>query len=129
MEHLRERLRANGEADAETRGFREIASNAADAARVAASAAQLAERTNASVTRLGETSSQIGNVVALSRSKATRRTTGARRSRRRVRGPLLLAGRYRHLMALQPARLRRPALTAPPWPWPASKLSTVHHSS
>jgi methyl-accepting chemotaxis protein len=45
--------------------IREIASNAADAAKVAASAADLAASTNASVGRLGESSSQIGNVVAL----------------------------------------------------------------
>jgi len=46
-----------------TASIREIARSAADAARVAGEAVSLAASTNATVTKLGESSTQIGNVI------------------------------------------------------------------
>ncbi len=46
-----------------TASIREIAKNAADAARVAGQAVKVAERTNASVGKLGESSGEIGKVI------------------------------------------------------------------
>lgn len=43
--------------------IKEIAKNAADAARVAASAVKIAESTNSTITKLGESSLEIGNVI------------------------------------------------------------------
>jgi methyl-accepting chemotaxis protein len=50
--------------------IREIAKSAASAAKVAASAVKVAQRTNVSVTKLGESSAEIGNVVKVIRSIA-----------------------------------------------------------
>jgi methyl-accepting chemotaxis protein len=46
-----------------TASIREIAKNANDAAGVAASAVQVADQTNATVAKLGESSAQIGDVI------------------------------------------------------------------
>jgi methyl-accepting chemotaxis protein len=45
--------------------IKEISKNAADAARVATSAVHIAENTNNTITKLGESSQEIGNVVKL----------------------------------------------------------------
>ena len=43
--------------------IKEVASNASEAARVAAEAVAAAEKTNVTVSKLGESSAEIGNVI------------------------------------------------------------------